>query len=105
MSRAQSVQVGSTDSAMRDLDIDIDVLEWLGLEFPPHQLTLGGTGIKAHPSFEFVIFCSHRTIGEDDDEPFSKAILMKNMTTEKDSRSEISSNVQLITNLHTHGSG
>jgi hypothetical protein len=67
MSRAQSVQISSTDSAMRDLNINIDVLEWLGLEFLPHQLTLGRIGIEAHPSFELVIFCSHDTIGEDEE--------------------------------------
>jgi hypothetical protein len=54
-SRAQSVQIGTADTAVRDLDVDVVFFEGLGLEALPDHLAIHTVGVETHPSFEFVI--------------------------------------------------
>lgn len=56
---AQSVQVRTTDTTVRDLDIDIGLLPRLRLKLLPNHVTLAGAGIQAHPALEFVVGVSH----------------------------------------------
>lgn len=58
-STAESVQVGATDTTVRDLDVDISLLPGLGLKLLPDHLSLAGFGAETHPSFELVIGGRH----------------------------------------------
>jgi hypothetical protein len=42
-----------------DLDINIGLLPWLGLELLPDHLALSSLGAQANPAFEFVIGGRH----------------------------------------------
>jgi hypothetical protein len=44
---------------MCDLDINVCLLEGLGLESLPYQFARGGFGVKTHPSLEFVVLSRH----------------------------------------------
>lgn len=60
---AQSVQVRATDTAVRDLDIDIRLLPLFGLKLLPHHVALTRTGIEAHPALELVVGLRHDFLG------------------------------------------
>lgn len=56
---AKGVQIRATDTAVRDLDIDIGLFPGLRLEFLPDHVALAGAGVETHPSFELVFCLSH----------------------------------------------
>lgn len=58
-STAESVQVGATNTTVRDLDVDISLFPGLGLKLLPDHLSLAGFGAETHPSFELVIGGRH----------------------------------------------
>lgn len=55
---SESVQVGSADTAVGDLDVNIGLLPGLGLELLPDHVA-DGVLVKAHPALELVIGSSH----------------------------------------------
>lgn len=70
MSRAKSMQISGADTTMSDLNVHICLLERLWLVFLPHQLSLSGLWVKAHPAFEFVVLshirCEGLSIGDEE---------------------------------------
>ena len=54
-STAQSMQIRTTDTTMRDLDIDIGFLPLFRLELLPNHVALGGARVKTHPALKLVI--------------------------------------------------
>lgn len=58
-SAAQGMHIGAADTAMGDLDIDVGLFPWLGLELLPNHLALAGLGTEAHPALELVITLAH----------------------------------------------
>ena len=54
-SASESVKIGATDTAMRDLDIHILFTPLLGLVGLPFHITLGRLRIMAQPALELVV--------------------------------------------------
>lgn len=52
---AESVQIGTADTAVSDLDVNIGLLPRLGLKLLPDHLSVGRVLIETHPSFKLVI--------------------------------------------------
>ena len=51
-SALQGVQVGAADSAVRDLDVDVVLRPFLGLELAPFHVALKGALVEAEPALE-----------------------------------------------------
>jgi len=60
---AKRMQIRTTNTTMRDLDIDIRLLPFLGRKFLPFHISLTGTRIQTHPSFELIFRLRH-DVGE-----------------------------------------
>jgi len=56
-SGADGVNVTTADTRVGDFNVDIGLLERLGLELLPDHVALGGLLVETHPSFEFVVLC------------------------------------------------
>lgn len=52
---AKSVQIGTADTAVSDLNVNIGFLPRLGLKLLPDHLSVGGVLVETHPSFKLVI--------------------------------------------------
>ena len=50
--RAEGVNVGTADTSVRDLHLNICVLEGLGLEVAPFHVAIGGRGVVGDPAVE-----------------------------------------------------
>jgi hypothetical protein len=61
-SAAKSVQVRTTDTAVRDLDINIGLFPGLRLKLLPDHLPLASLRVEAHPALELVIGGRHYVI-------------------------------------------
>lgn len=56
------MQVTPANTAADDLDIDIGFFPWLGLEFLPDHVAIGGGVVQANPALELVVGHSARSI-------------------------------------------
>jgi hypothetical protein len=53
------MHVGTTDTAVRDLDVDIGFLPRLRLELLPDHVALAGAGVETHPALKLVVGLCH----------------------------------------------
>lgn len=57
--RLESVKIGSADTAVGDLNVNIILFPLLGLELLPLHLALNGLLIETEPSLELVVGARH----------------------------------------------
>lgn len=54
-SATESMQVGTTDTAVRDLDVNVAIAPFLWLIRLPLHVTLDRLGVMSQPALEFVV--------------------------------------------------